>query len=186
MTAAKSVTATYTTPTYALTVSKSGNGAGTVTSNPSGINCGSTCSYSFNSGTSVVLSAAASSGSTFTGWSGGVCGGLGFITDKTCVVQVSSAKNVTAIFDPNYSYIYVTNYGTRYGTVVSPALSINCGFSCSARVLIGSQITLIAQANRLQGTSFKGWIGDCAAYGASSICYLDVAGKDLSVGAIFK
>jgi len=78
---------------YALSVSKTGTGSGTVTSNPSGINCGSTCQYSFNSGTSVTLTASAEGGSVFTGWSGEGCSGTG-----TCIVSMTQARLVTANF----------------------------------------------------------------------------------------
>src|SRR3989338_7356019 len=54
---------------YSLSVTKSGTGLGTVTSSPEGIDCGLDCSENYNSGTVVTLSASASSGSTFTGWS---------------------------------------------------------------------------------------------------------------------
>ena len=67
-------------------------GPGTVTSNPAGINCGSTCSASFNSGTSVTLTAAPASGSSFTGWTRD-CTGTG-----TCVLSLAAAKTVTATF----------------------------------------------------------------------------------------
>ena len=77
---------------YTLTVSKSGSG--TVVSVPSGIDCGSTCSYSFSEGASVVLTAAAPSGSAFTGWSG-ACSGTG-----TCTVVMNINQNVTATFAP--------------------------------------------------------------------------------------
>ena len=56
--AAKSVTATFNLPTFALTVSKAGTGVGLVTSNPAGINCGATCTASYTSGTVVTLTAA--------------------------------------------------------------------------------------------------------------------------------
>ncbi|MEI6205690.1 MAG: FG-GAP-like repeat-containing protein [Desulfuromonadales bacterium] len=78
--------------TYVLTAAKSGSGSGTVTSNPTGISCGSTCSSSFTSGTSVTLTASPDSGSTFAGWSG-ACSGTG-----TCNVTMSAAKSVTATF----------------------------------------------------------------------------------------
>ena len=53
-----------------LTVSQSGIGTGTVTSNPAGINCGSNCSDSYNCGTTVTLAATPAQGSVFSGWSG--------------------------------------------------------------------------------------------------------------------
>jgi tartrate-resistant acid phosphatase type 5 len=76
-----------------LTVTKAGTGSGTVTSTPAGINCGSTCSAAFAQGTSVTLTASATSGSTFTGWSGAGCSGTG-----TCLVSMTQARNVTATF----------------------------------------------------------------------------------------
>jgi subtilisin family serine protease len=86
------VTATF-TPTVALSVSKAGNGFGTVTSSPAGIDCGSTCSAPFAIGTSVMLTAHAGSGSTFGGWSGGGCSGTG-----ACHMTVNAATSVTATF----------------------------------------------------------------------------------------
>ena len=76
-----------------LTVSKNGTGSGMVTSSPAGINCGSTCSAPFNSNTNVILTAFASTGSNFTGWSGSGCTGTG-----TCTVTVDANKSVTAAF----------------------------------------------------------------------------------------
>lgn len=78
---------------YTLTVSNSGSGTGTVTSSPSGISCGSDCSESVAWGTSMTLTATASAGSTFSGWSGGGCSGTG-----TCIVSVTAATLVTAQF----------------------------------------------------------------------------------------
>ena len=42
------VTATFALQRLTLTVAKAGNGSGTVTSNPTGINCGATCAADFN------------------------------------------------------------------------------------------------------------------------------------------
>ncbi|MFH0932827.1 MAG: fibronectin type III domain-containing protein, partial [Nitrospirota bacterium] len=78
---------------YTLTVNKSGTGEGTVTSSPSGINCGSDCKEAYKSGTVVTLSATADTGSNFTGWSGGGCEGNG-----QCVVTINATKTVTANF----------------------------------------------------------------------------------------
>lgn len=77
---------------YSLSLTKIGTGNGTITSSPVGINCGSTCSYDFDDGTIVTLTASPSS-STFNGWSGGGCSGNG-----TCVVNMSSAQSVVASF----------------------------------------------------------------------------------------
>ncbi len=78
---------------YTLTVNKTGAGAGTVTSNPTGISCGSTCAASYASGTAVTLTPSLSAGATFGGWSG-ACTGTG-----TCVVTMTAAQTVTATFN---------------------------------------------------------------------------------------
>lgn len=76
-----------------LTVSKTGGGQGTVTSSPSGIDCGATCSYNFDVDTDVTLTPVAVTGCSFTGWSG-ACTGSG-----ACVVAMGSPKSVTANFE---------------------------------------------------------------------------------------
>ncbi|MDQ1724064.1 MAG: endoglucanase [Frankiaceae bacterium] len=81
------------TPAHVLTISRAGSGLGTVTSSDGGINCGSTCSHSYDEGTPVTLTATPASGSTFSGWSGGGCSGTG-----TCQVSMSAARSVTANF----------------------------------------------------------------------------------------
>jgi hypothetical protein len=78
---------------YALTITKSGNGSGSVTSSPSGISCGLDCSESYNPKTNVTLSAAADTGSIFTGWSGGGCSGT-----NPCTVTMNGNTVVTATF----------------------------------------------------------------------------------------
>lgn len=75
-----------------LTVTKSGTGTGTVTSNPSGINCGADCAEPFASGTPVTLTATPVAGSVFMGWLG-ACAGNG-----PCNLTISSATNVSATF----------------------------------------------------------------------------------------
>jgi N,N-dimethylformamidase beta subunit-like protein/List-Bact-rpt repeat protein len=97
MDAAKSVSANFTASPgpFSLTVAKSGTGTGTVTSTPSGISCGTTCSASFASGTVVNLTATPDSASTFAGWSG-ACSGTG-----ACSVTMDAAKSVSATFNSN-------------------------------------------------------------------------------------
>jgi hypothetical protein len=77
-----------------VSVASSGNGSGTVTSTPAGINCPGTCSASFASGSSVTLTAAAAAGSTFVGWDG-ICAGFGI---GPCTFTISGATNITARF----------------------------------------------------------------------------------------
>lgn len=81
-----------------LQVTRNGTGSGTVTSHPSGINCGSSCSKSFSTGTTVTLTATPAAGSTFAGWSGGGCSGTG-----PCTTQLGSNTTVTATFNTSGS-----------------------------------------------------------------------------------
>ncbi len=76
----------------ALVTAKAGKGSGTVTSSPSGVNCGTTCSASFSSSVSVKLTAKAGAGSSFSGWHGDCSG------KKACTVKMSANRSVTATF----------------------------------------------------------------------------------------
>ncbi len=84
------------TVSYSLIVTKTGNGNGTVTSSPSGINCGIDCSENYTSGTNVQLTAAPDTGSVFTGWSGSCsyCGSA-----QTCTISLDSNKTCSATFN---------------------------------------------------------------------------------------
>src|SRR5689334_17659492 len=154
MNADQTVTATFTAPanTFTLTVTKAGVGIGTVTSSPAGIDCGTTCSFPFSSGTTVTLTAAPASGSTFAGWSGSGCSGTG-----TCVVAMSANRSVTATFNAVPSTLTVTKVGGGTGTVTSSPAGINCGNTCSASFPTGSSVTLTATASA--GSIFAGWSG---------------------------
>lgn len=97
-TEALNVTAKFVSSANTLTINKPGKGAGTVTSAPAGISCGTDCTENFATGTSVTLTATADSGSTFAGWASGGCSGTG-----TCVVSMTEAKTVQAVFNSSGS-----------------------------------------------------------------------------------
>jgi hypothetical protein len=165
MTQARSVTATFnaTATNYTLSVSRTGSGSGTVTSNPAGINCGRTCSANYTSGTSVTLTASSASGSTFGGWSGS-CSGTG-----TCTVSMAQARSVTASFNAaatNYN-LSVSKTGVGNGTVTSNPAGINCGSTCSAGYTSGTSVTLTA--NPASGSTFGGWSGSCSGTGTCTV-----------------
>src|SRR5262249_11758286 len=122
---------------FTLSVTRDGSGSGTVTSNPAGINCGSTCSAPFDSGTVVTLTATPATGSTFAGWSGGGCSGTG-----ACTLTMNAATAVTATFTRQAVTLTVNGSGT--GTVTSDPPGIDCGATCAASFDGGTFVTLTA------------------------------------------
>lgn len=84
---------TYPAPNVTLTT-KITKGNGSVTSDPAGINCGSTCSYKFTKNMKVKLIASPVSGAKFGGWSGGCTG-----RKLTCSVKLKISKSVKAKFN---------------------------------------------------------------------------------------
>ena len=146
-----------TTPLFALSVSLSGTGSGTVTSNPGDINCLPDCSFGYTSGTDVTLTATADSGSDFTGWTG-ACSGTG-----TCTVSMDQAHSVDAEFTnttptPTTRTLSVLKSGGGSGTVTSNPAGINCGSACSAGFPHGTDVTLTATP--ASGSTFVGWEGE--------------------------
>ena len=90
---ARSVTAGFTLQTRHLAVSRTGDGQGSISSSPAGIDCGSDCGQDYDYGTPVTLTATAAAGSSFTGWSGGGCSG-----GSTCTLNMDQARSATATF----------------------------------------------------------------------------------------
>ncbi|MDQ3781806.1 MAG: InlB B-repeat-containing protein, partial [Actinomycetota bacterium] len=144
-----------------LTVTKTGTGSGTVTSNPAGVNCGTDCSQTYVSGTEVTLTAVAAAGSTFTGWSG-ACAGTG-----SCVVTMDAARAVIATFTAATSNHMLTVTVSGSGTVRSTPAGIRCGTDCTESYATGTVVTLTANAG--QGTSFTGWSGACTGTGTCTV-----------------
>jgi hypothetical protein len=151
----------------ALTVSKTGNGSGTVTSTPAGLNCGATCSTTFEVGTSVRLTASPAAGTTFAGWSGSGCSGTG-----TCTAAVNAAKSVTANFVLQSRGLTVTKAGNGAGKVTSAPAGVDCPTACSASFLYGTSVTLTAAPSAK--AVFSGWSGDCS---RTSTCVLSMTGN---------
>jgi phospholipase C len=152
------------TTSYPLTVKISGAGAGTITSSPSAINCGTACSAKLKSGTSIKLTETPKSGSKFAGWSG-ACSG----TSSTCTISLKAAKSVTATFNSTTVYFKLTvqSAGTAVGTVTSSPAGIDCPGTCTASFPKGKQVVLTADP--AAGTTFAGWSGLCTGIGTCSL-----------------
>lgn len=161
--AGKTVTAAFTLQTFGVTVTKGGTGSGTVTSTPGGIACGSTCTTSIPSGTTLTLVAAPAAGSVFSGWTG-PCAGTG-----SCTVTVAHATTLQATFAAaSVSYgLTVAKTGTGTGTVKSLPEGIACGSTCKATFSQGTVLTLTAAP--ASGSAFSGWSGACSGTGTCTL-----------------
>jgi len=91
--------------TFTLTVNIGGDGSGTVTSSPDGLQCsGATCTGVFSAGAQVQLAEIASSGA-FLGWSGD-CVGFG-----SCSVTLDQDRTVGALFGMKGEGLWVVQVG---------------------------------------------------------------------------
>ena len=77
-----------------LSISKSGNGSGTVRSVPDGIDCGATCSAAVAQGSTLSLSATPDPGYIFLGWRSPACG----VHDNPCQLSIPGDLAIDAEF----------------------------------------------------------------------------------------
>lgn len=117
-------------------------GDGTVTSSPTGIDCGSDCTEEFTLGTMVTLTATPTNGMVFSGWTGGGCTGV-----DPCVVTVSAATAVAALFECPTGTTTLGYTGAEQ-TLVVPA----CVTSITVDVLGGGGGTAFHNGQVLAGT----------------------------------
>lgn len=152
---------------HTLGVSVSGNGS--VGSQPSGIQCGATCSASYNAGTQVTLTATPAAGQVFGGW-GGECAG----STATCTVTMSAARTVTARFDPPAAARAALNVSVSGGGVLrSQPAGIDCGNTCSAEFAINTSVVL--SATPAAGQVFAAWGGACTGAGLTCTVTMSAA-----------
>ena len=175
LTQARNVTATFELVNYSLVVLPAGTGSGRVTSAPPGINClfddgvSGSCSAEFLALSTVSLSATATNGSAFTGWSGD-CSGTG-----PCTVPMDQSRSVTATFSLLPLPLTVIGSGNGNGSVTSDPAGITCDVAagatsgdCTELVEHGTLVTLTAQSNA--NSTFTGWSGEgCAGTGSCQV-----------------
>lgn len=133
---------------HTVSVTIGGDGGGTVSSSPAGINCPTDCSASFTA--TVQLTATADASSNFLGWSG-ACSGTG-----ACSIAATADAAVTAMFAAK-PMLTVEKVGGGTGTVTSMPAGIACGATCSAAFDGGTMVTLTATPD--PGFTFKAWSG---------------------------
>jgi DNA-binding beta-propeller fold protein YncE len=79
---------------FSLALSASGSGSGTIAGHLVGIDCQGSCEAQVLAGSEIPLTALPDEGSTFTGWSGAGCSGVG-----ECEVEMTQARQVSASFE---------------------------------------------------------------------------------------
>ena len=138
---------------YRLAVTKSitSKGTGSITSEPTGVDCGKTCSHKFDPGTIVTLTACPDTTTTFIGWSGGCTG-----NDTTCMVTMDKAKTIRATFTGART-LTTTKVLKKGGGGTVDGSGINCGPTCKASYKLGAQVTLTASPE--PNSTFLGWSG---------------------------
>ena len=141
------------TPTYTLTTSARPSAGGSVS--PSGVN-------TYDSGSSVTVTATPSAGYAFTSWTGS-CSGTG-----SCSLTLNTNKTVTA----NFTLITydLTTSASQGGSVSPPGTTTHNS---------GKQVTVMATP--AAGYTFSGWSGAC---GGTGSCVVNMT-ADKSVGANF-
>jgi Divergent InlB B-repeat domain/NHL repeat len=140
-------------PRAFITVTRSGTGLGSVTSQPAGIACPSLCSTGFPEGEVLTLNATAPEHSTFTGWSGGGCAGTG-----ACQVTLNADTAVTATFaydrpvlTPPAASAITRNTATLNGTVNPEGDASLCGFQYGTTTAYDAEAPCLTQPGSVAG-----------------------------------
>jgi hypothetical protein len=167
--------------TQTLTVTRTGEGV--VTSNPTGISCGTDaadCIENYTTGVAVSLTATPDTGSNFKEWSGDCSGSVNPIS-----VTMDAAKSCTAIFT-SAAIETLTLTKPAQGTVVSESGNTLCGTNgdvCVENYTSGNSAQLTAHPD--DGFVFDKWGGDCSAQAATNPITL-IMSQSFSCTASFK
>jgi hypothetical protein len=174
---------------FQLTVNMGGAGSGSVTGGTIACMTGSASGCSMGVAnttprTKVVLTATASPGSVFKGWSQPcVSSGAG---GETCTVEVGQDTMVIPTFERDTRRVTMQTYGDGSGAIsaaghtCSTASAADCVFTVP-NAAVPQAITFTAAATA--GSHFVGWGGSCAGQ-TGSICTVPATG-DFIVGAAF-
>jgi hypothetical protein len=169
MSTAKTVKASFDLAKRKLTLTKSGTGAGTVTSAPAGIDCGATCSAEYEHGTEVTLTGTAGANTEAVKWSG--CASVD--GEGKCLVTMTAAKAVTATFSAKKAELKVIPKGSGTGKVTSSPAGIECGSKCSFVFTEGQTVTLTGTPT---GETLPAKWSGCDSVNAEGKCVVAMSG----------
>lgn len=153
--------------TYALSLTIAG--AGTVVSNPAGIDCTANCSSVFAANTQVPLTATPAASQSFAGWTGACTGAA-----SSCTVTLDQARALGATFKAASGTSFALTVAVAgNGSVASSPAGISCDSAanaCSASFAAGTAVTLTATP--AAGQRFTSWGDACS--GTQSTCTLQL------------
>lgn len=137
-----------------LRVEKDGTGDGSVVSDPAGIDCGTTCSATFDRGSVVTLSASPDAGSYLNHWEGcDTYPGLG------CEVNLGGPRVVIPVFSQQGTSGQVLVSVAGEGIVTYLANGSSCDATCAIEPVAEGNMDLVAYPGK--GTRFGSWGGAC-------------------------
>jgi hypothetical protein len=154
------VTGTYNQIQRTLTIGKTGNGNGSIQCN-TGSGFGA-CAPTYPDGTTITIQATPNSHSSFAGWSGGGCSGVG-----TCVIaSIAANTSVSGVFNLLQWTLTITKTGSGSGSLECDSGS---GFgSCTSTYADGASVTI--KANPDSNSTFGGWSGEgCSGTGTCEV-----------------
>jgi hypothetical protein len=140
--------------TATLTVLRNPGVGGSVTSTPSGIDCGSSCISRFDLGTAVELSTQNAPGYRHSGWSGGGCAGNG-----VCDLTLEADTTVTAVWVARVTInVNSSPSGEDVSVDSSSAFKACSGGPPTTSCIVddGDSVTVTALSS-----GFIAWSGDC-------------------------
>jgi hypothetical protein len=172
VTADHDVIGTFSIDTFPLSITLQGTGTGTVTSNPAGINCGSTCDGLFDSGTLVTLTTTPAIGSFLAGWSGD-CNADGEVT-------MNATKSCTATFTA-YTALQVQAPNGGEDLMAGQSYTIRWGAPAAMETFdilysLDGGLTWKKQTTRAAGNSYPWTLPVPAGSGNKKKCLVKVIG----------
>lgn len=153
---------------YTLTVATDGSGAGRITSDVGGIDCGTTCEAKLRCDATVTLTAEPEPKSRFAGWAGDCVG-----DDSTITITLEDDTSCTATFIKQYDVeIQVVKKthpdgdqpGQGMVKFLAPEGAGDCSNGCTKTFDVGTDVKLEATPKDTSDgpSEFGGWSVDCS------------------------
>jgi hypothetical protein len=146
-------------------------GPGAVSADVPGLQCGQSCTTTWNTGTQLALAATPAAGAKLVRWSD-ACSGAG-----ACTVVAGRAPRISALFAPSAYRLTVAVAGR--GTVRSSRAGISCRPRCSSAMPSYVPVRLVASPAK--GWRLRAWAGACKGAGSCRVPMTAAA----SVRAVF-